>query len=320
MSEYYLYCFLDPNKPGKYYYKGLDFCFLYEPFYIGKGKGNRINRHTHKDSLEKESNMLKKHKILKILKSKKKVIKLKLYENIKENVSLSIEQKLIKKIGRRDLKKGPLSNMSDGGERGEKQNQEKRKKPIIQYDINGKKIKRFESIKEAAEKLKVSKGCISLCCNRKKHTYKDYLWRFEHDKDVKYDIGISKNYKKIIRELKDGSVIIYKSIKEGADNLGLKTSNLVNYLKGDVPNKNLNIRYYDEKYDNKYKKIRDSKKIHGSCKPIIQLSKNGDFIRDWNSAADVQRTYNWSASAILSCCRGRRKTAYKCKWKYKNNI
>lgn len=33
--------YLDSRKPGRFSYVGLDKVFLYEPFYVGKGKNNR---------------------------------------------------------------------------------------------------------------------------------------------------------------------------------------------------------------------------------------------------------------------------------------
>ena len=43
MNNYYVYVYLDPRKQGIYKYDNFE--FNYEPFYIGKGKNNRCNRH-----------------------------------------------------------------------------------------------------------------------------------------------------------------------------------------------------------------------------------------------------------------------------------
>lgn len=109
MKKYYIYIFLDGNKPGKYIYD--DICLDYEPFYVGKGTGDRSNL----SLLDRES-PFKVNKINKIRKSGGEIITLKLYENLENIESLDIEKKLINKIGRRDLGLGTLVNQTDGGD------------------------------------------------------------------------------------------------------------------------------------------------------------------------------------------------------------
>ena len=41
--DFFVYCFVDVRKPGKFKY--FEYEFDYEPFYIGKGSGSRPIRH-----------------------------------------------------------------------------------------------------------------------------------------------------------------------------------------------------------------------------------------------------------------------------------
>lgn len=108
-NKYYVYAYLDPRKPGKYFYEGLDFCFLYEPFYIGKGSGFRFKNHI-KESLLK-INTPKNSLIKKIINSGKLPIIIKLTEELNEDESLNKEMFIINKIGLKNLK-----NLTYGGE------------------------------------------------------------------------------------------------------------------------------------------------------------------------------------------------------------
>ena len=78
MNKYYFYCLLDPGKPGEFNYNEIS--FDYEPFYIGKGTGKRINAHFYPSSLKLKS--YKNNKIKKILESNLKPIIKIIYENI----------------------------------------------------------------------------------------------------------------------------------------------------------------------------------------------------------------------------------------------
>lgn len=58
------------------------------------------------------------------------------------------------------------------------------------------------------------------------------------------------------------------------------------------------------------------KRVKAISKPILQLTKEGDFIRQWMSAKQVERELNIDSSSITACCKGRLNTAGNFKWNY----
>jgi len=107
MNIFYIYVYLDPRKPGIYKYDS--YKFDYEPFYVGKGKNERWKDISHRSKYFKRI-------INKIKKSGSEPIIIKLEENLNEEKSFISELKLIEIIGRKDLKRGPLLNFTNGGE------------------------------------------------------------------------------------------------------------------------------------------------------------------------------------------------------------
>lgn len=67
-------------------------------------------------------------------------------------------------------------NMNYGSIR-EKINKKKRKK-IIQYDLNGNFIKKWESIIDIERMLNISSQCIFYACKNKTKNTKGYIWRY----------------------------------------------------------------------------------------------------------------------------------------------
>jgi hypothetical protein len=116
MNKYYVYALLDERKPGYYEYEIDDIIieFNYEPFYIGKGTGNRIAIHEKSATFESNTN-IKDNKIRKIWSEGKKVVRTKVLDHLEDNVAFDLEIKLIKIIGRRESG-GPLINLTDGGD------------------------------------------------------------------------------------------------------------------------------------------------------------------------------------------------------------
>ena len=113
---FYTYVYLDPRKPGHYCYK--DVCFLFEPMYVGKGKGKRYLFHL--DSLNSKKNQLFKSRLSKVLSEVAKehfigyIVLVR--DKTSEQEALDFEMSLILEIGRYNTQTGPLVNLTDGGD------------------------------------------------------------------------------------------------------------------------------------------------------------------------------------------------------------
>lgn len=108
MSIFYVYVYFDPRVKSSFIYGDLK--FDYEPFYVGKGKGLRYLSH-----LKHEYRSLKVNKIKAIRKVGLEPIIIKYKELLTNEESFLLEVELIKKIGRKILENGPLTNLTDGG-------------------------------------------------------------------------------------------------------------------------------------------------------------------------------------------------------------
>lgn len=132
--EYYVYALLDPRK------RHPDFGF--QPFYIGKGKGDRADKHLSVPNFEIESSPKKVYKINSIRKCGYEPKLIKITELLEEDKAYDLESELIKKYGRADIDDGGiLTNLCIGSRppsrKGSKIS-EKQKQSII--DANRKRL------------------------------------------------------------------------------------------------------------------------------------------------------------------------------------
>ena len=77
-----------------------------------------------------------------------------------------------------------------------------------------------------------------------------------------------------------------------------------------------NLEWCDAKYNSNYGTCI-TKRSNSCKKPILQYDLNGNFIKEWPSATDVGKEAN---DNICKCLKGKRKSAYGYKWKYKEDI
>lgn len=135
LQDAYVYIYLDPRKPGQYNYCTVGRELLYEPFYVGQGIRDRYLSHlgeAYRRINEKwRSNTYKSHLIRKIKRvTGRDPIVEKLAISLTIVQAKELERRIIKEIGRRMDKTGPLVNLTEGGSGGDHLNRiskEKRK-------------------------------------------------------------------------------------------------------------------------------------------------------------------------------------------------
>ena len=91
---------------------------------------------------------------------------------------------------------------------------------------------------------------------------------------------------------------------------------MINHKDENKQNNNAeNLEWCDNKYNINYGSCieRRSKK---RSKPILQFTLDGVFVKEWDSIAECGRN-GFQTSAIIMCCKGKRKKHHKFIWKYK---
>ena len=63
------------------------------------------------------------------------------------------------------------------------------------------------------------------------------------------------------------------------------------------------------------KRVLNSK---ASSIPVVQLTKDGEIIKEWSSATEAAHALNGERTSIVICLKGRTKTALGYKWRYAN--
>ena len=90
----------------------------------------------------------------------------------------------------------------------------------------------------------------------------------------------------------------------------------VNHKDENPSNNNVeNLEWCTSKYNINYG-TRTKRMSESRSKKVDQFNLEGNFIRTWISMCQVERELGISHGHISNCCKGKRKSAGKFKWKY----
>jgi group I intron endonuclease len=275
MDRYYVYVLMDSSKKGKYEYG--EYEFDYEPFYIGKGTGNRVNETIH------DKNIFKRNKINKLKRNNIDIKTKIIINNISDEQAKKYERELIKLIGRRDLKKGVLVNMTDGGdgrvnstpsEETRKKISKTKKAMNITFKHSYETIQKFKEIQSGENNgfygmthSEESRNNISL----KNSGHNHWMFKKTHTEETKLKLKKARNnysneklkevcqkFNKIVikYDLNMNILAEYKSVKEASEKNNISESVISKCCRGEIYNptryffkyKNINDRFKNNKF------------------------------------------------------------------------
>lgn len=190
-------------------------------------------------------------------------------------------------------------------------------KPVIKYDLDGNKIQRYSSAKEAAKENNVAVSAITRACLSKKYLSKNYIWRYEEDALSLDEIKKYKNVRDkrpVLQYSTDGKLIKKYNRMIDAEKDGFLSSTVSVCCKSRT---RLGYGYIwrHEGEELLLNEIESYSHIHTND-PVIQYSKDGKFIRRYDNVADAVNKTGYNFSGILGCCKGEYKTSHGYIWKY----
>lgn len=202
---------------------------------------------------------------------------------------------------------------------------EKNAVSVCQFSNDGSLINTHPSIKKACESLGVEDtGNIGLCINRKIKTAYGFVWRRLGESFEKPEPNKPKRHQKNVKKIDaQGNVVTtYKSVSEAAESNGFDRHLLSRDKKSNEHLVNGYLYVVETKGLSSYVPIGHKGPRHDlkgkGAKPVSQFTRDGVFVRDYNSATEAASSFGKkSGGDITNCCRGKLRSAYNYIWKYK---
>ena len=196
------------------------------------------------------------------------------------------------------------------------------KRIICKFDLNGKYIEHYLSIKEAGIKNNVRRPHISSCLINDRHIAGGFIWIRNLYRDLTKDELLKyTSYKKVYQYDLDGNFINeFQSIIDAANKLKIVKSGIWSVLSNYENIKRYkNFIFSYEKSD----KIKSYKKVeHSKSKKVYQYDLDGNFLNEYYSANQASKETNTTCTGICSCCLKQPKyySAGGYIWRYADNV
>lgn len=195
-------------------------------------------------------------------------------------------------------------------------------KPVTQYTLEGKKLKVYSTIEEAARVTGLTAANIQKNVGGSNKTAGGYIWKFSSAGEVKNLEAVPKSYqdrqplagKEVIQYSMDGKRLhVYNSISEAAKSCGIQASNISLAL--NKPERSAGNYVWRTK-GNIYRGALAKTPRANQAKSVTQYDMKGRKIRTYESARQAQKITGISSGTISFVARGKLKSTGGYIWLY----
>lgn len=303
---FYVYVYVDP--------------ITNQPFYVGKGSGDR--KYHHLWNWKKHKNDLIKASIQQLHEQGQRPIIQEVFHAENEHDAFVEETRLIREYGRLDLGTGILCNKTFGGEgfgnTGTKWSEVQRAKiqhrnlevprgrGVIQYTMTGQYIQTFNSPRDLRDagfsNTQIMR--IRICCNSQTFSAAGYRWSFIGSQLKELSKGKQVNQ---IDPTTKHVVNTFVSIGAASKQTGVHPNSISACVRGKLCTAGGFI----------WKSNEDKEpKLNTRNKPVQQLNEVGEVVRTFTSVLAAAKTLGIDSTNISNVCKGKRITAGGYRWKY----
>lgn len=213
VEKYYVYVITDPRDS--------------QPFYVGKGCGDRMMNHEWAVRRNSSDSHLPHHdRIRELISLGLTPVYSQPFVNQTEKNALLREEVLIELYGRQNTGTGILLNQSVGGK-----NSGTSPKVVVQYDLSGTMIKEFPSAKAAGELTTGNASYIIQCCKGKRKSSGGFQWAY---KDAPAPNQYTKQYYRPVMQYDfNGNLLAqYQSLTHAQDVTSIERHNISECCRG----------------------------------------------------------------------------------------
>jgi hypothetical protein len=202
-------------------------------------------------------------------------------------------------------------------------------KPVLQFSLDGKFIKEYESAIKAADELNIPLNDIKRYIYKKNKNGSGFQWRFKSDSFFKNGITDipSRSRRKRIRHKPilqfdlDGNFIKeFPSVAQAACSLGIPPGVIVRCKNGKSISA-AGYRWKEKISDDLEKNIEPilTRRYSGQKTPVLQFNLDGEFLARHPSQAEAARCTGTSTGTIYRCLKGDSLSGNGWQWKLEND-